>query len=194
MGWNFWTEEVEQRFIELYNKGFSNRDIAEKTGYSRPAADKHIRVLIEEGKIGKRPARSIENDLGLVLEMYNSGCNVAEIAERCDVSYQKAVYRLKILAERKQIPADWKKVIEGNNKEANKTSGVVRCTLSVSKKCIYGCAQNFGGGLCRYVLCEGHSRGCSYKKCDKFSQITKTNKRRISGDTEFNPRMDREEE
>ena len=60
----------------------------------------------------------------------------------------------------------------------------VVCTSKISKTCIYG-ASEFDVKLpykarCNYLLCTGHSRGCSPKECDKYVQIDKEHPREES--------------
>lgn len=55
----------------------------------------------------------------------------------------------------------------------------VRCTMTISRKCVYGKSQA-GEQKCRYSLITGHCRsvgenGCSWKACTKFSKRSKDN-------------------
>ena len=48
----------------------------------------------------------------------------------------------------------------------------IDCTKKVSVTCVYGCAPattlcDYTAG-CNYLLCTGHSRGCSPRACTKY--------------------------
>ena len=65
--------------------------------------------------------------------------------------------------------------------EPEQPAGVtVRCTVKISQTCVYGReSKQTNGPLCNYILCEGKMRGCDPWACDKYSRVTRTNKRRV---------------
>lgn len=53
-------------------------------------------------------------------------------------------------------------------------SDVVCCTNEVKRKCKYGSQDKSRHPFCDYLCIVGHSRGCSYKACEKFEKrVTK---------------------
>lgn len=43
----------------------------------------------------------------------------------------------------------------------------------VQKKCMYSVTMKEGMIICDYIGVEGHSRGCSPEKCDKYKPKTR---------------------
>lgn len=103
-----------------------------------------------------------------VLELYNKGHSQAQIAELVGIlsgSVSTIMQRL-----RHEGKAGWR-FKRAPEEEKSQKPGTVRCTMSVSKKCLYGMSAegNAMTNKCNYILMEGHSRGCPWEECTKFT-------------------------
>ena len=112
--------------------------------------------------------RSFINDkekVEKIIGYWNKGYTYGEIANILNISRSATATVIRQLIN---IGA-----IKGRKRTLEPSSlipGTVNCTTAVAHKCIYGAGyhQSTFEGLCNYILCEGKSRGCSHKACDKF--------------------------
>ena len=91
----------------------------------------------------------------------------SQIAKACDIS--RSVIGTVVRELRHAGFIDGRKV---KNEPRVLVPGTVNCTPIVSRKCVYGIGwkQSSYSGTCNYILCEGHSRGCSAKACTKYQE------------------------
>lgn len=182
-GRNTWTIEKINELIDLYNRGYGNQNIANKINVNVYTVKSKICKLQQEGVLAlRRPKKDVEAELQVAREMWPNLTTITELADALKCSIQVATNRLTELANRGEIPKQFRDIIRDRNKFADSTledGQTVRCTKTVSKKCVYGCENPSDyGGKCRYIQCTGHMRGCSWKACDKFSLVSRTNRRR----------------
>lgn len=129
-----------------------------------------------------------EEMINTIIDMYNDGDKITTIAKAVGISpatYDVIIRKLK--SEGKVIPRrkTRKKSIPSTKKQKNiinhdvNDGDIVYCDRRNSRQCIYGNTSN-ADYLCNYFFVENKLRGCSFKECDKFQKITKTNPRRAA--------------
>lgn len=130
-------------------------------------------------------------DLDYIRVKYMANVRVEEIAEAigahpCTITrkvgqMKKAgiIPNMRQPYRRKEKPISYTPKKKKSKALIDNETGGVKCTLCVSKKCVYGCVQSTRHmGLCNYILITGKMRGCSPAHCKKFKPITKDNPRR----------------
>lgn len=93
-------EERREKVIKLYNKGKSQREIAEELQVSQMTVYRHIKYLKERGKIAERKGtrkqketeKRIKERREKVKELYNKGKTAEEIQEELQAS-RRTIYR-----------------------------------------------------------------------------------------------------
>lgn len=192
---------------KLYNDGCSQYLIAETMGIGRKSVFRALKKLFASGELQDRgratrtvvkqykARKKSEEKIPLIIAMYNDNKSFTEIGDALGIAESNISRWVKILIENGTIekrenirkskepkPVKFKK----DKKLAETTlkhGKTVVCTKEVSKTCVYGCLDE-KAGLCRYLLCVGHSRGCSPRECNKYSRISKDNPRILcEGDT-----------
>lgn len=154
MGGKMIRPEEHEEIVRLYKSGIKECVIAERLGRDRKAIWTHVRQAVKNGEIKElRPTPT------------------------------RKFTKPKKRKEKKPEVKVSKNFIEmrGNNKPQlpEKPDGVVvKCTKAVSKKCVYGIEYSEAAGLCNYILCEGHSRGCPPEACTHFAHRCKENPKR----------------
>lgn len=100
-----------------------------------------------------------------VIEYWNKGYSYRQIAHALNISRSATASIIRQLINIGAVKGR-RKILE----PSTLIPGTVNCTTAVAYKCVYGLSnrQSTMSGLCNYILCEGHSRGCSHKACDKF--------------------------
>lgn len=195
------TENDIGRLCSMYNAGRTHREIADTLGVHRITVTDKIKALVEMGVLPKRDDHCRVRDttavkMALVEQGYKDGKSLAQIASDVNISIRTVSKYLVVMKKDGRLPQERKvKTITTQKREGRRYNGSMRifapgqptlkegetvnCTLAVSKTCIYGIEGGSGwNGKCRYILCEGHSRGCSYKACNKYSKVGAGNPRR----------------
>jgi len=84
-------EKITDEFIiNLYNQGLSNKEIAQKTGYSR----KTIGIKLKLHGIVRRTTLSLKDEQSII-NLYNLGLNNKEIAEKTGYNKDTIAQKLK---------------------------------------------------------------------------------------------------
>lgn len=165
----------KDKIKELYNQGYTHREIAEMLNTTRDNITKHIKVMRNNGEIEERaqaevkrkkiePYAKHEYDAELI-EMYNQGLLYTEIAEKLKkVSYSYISKRIRELMEEGKIikrPFKRKKVenyVSEHDVHYN-IGEIVKCDYKRAKTCIWGCCgANPTSSKCRFMACTGKSR------------------------------------
>lgn len=200
-----YTSEQRQEIVEHYKAGESMHQIAKSTNLCRRHITKYIDKLIAAGELpprqkhvstGRPHGKISDKQMAFMLQMLSdikAGLSIEELCvkykmSRSGVQYYKKKMRdelgwdLTSVKRSKKYSLTQKEQIKKQQMIPLKVNDEpIKCTQSVARTCIYGerwgCSDN---GLCRFILCEGHSRGCSPKKCVYYQKVTKENKRRLS--------------
>lgn len=98
-----------------------------------------------------------------IIEMYNQGIPQKAIAKSIGCSEMQMSLKIRKLIEAGKLVKRPQRMKKAESEEAPSIG--VRCRLSVSRTCKYGCGANPDSGLCNYILIEHHSRPCSGKAC-----------------------------
>ncbi len=182
--------------IREFEKGTKNSTIAAALNIPERILNVHIRRLKDMGKIdptGKYKART-EPMKTKIIELYKQDVPVARIAIEADVSENTVAIVIRKAKEegiipnvrkrtrRKKEPASPKPKAPAQPRrrpaDDDKETGGIKCTLAVSKTCIYGCTYATRMmGLCNYCLIEKKMRGCSPNHCNKYIKISKEHPR-----------------
>ena len=96
----------EERILELYSQGLEIKEIAKKLNLAYSTVHRYIRELEEEGRVEER--KSVRKSVKIerkekVLELYNQGTEVKEIAMRLDVSVVTIKTYIKELKEEGRV-------------------------------------------------------------------------------------------
>lgn len=151
-----------------------------------------------------------KEDYPKIKEMYLQGVSGLQIAATLglnDETVKRILRRWRASGEVPAVKPKWKKreskprkkkVINVPNYDPTigprriaestlKPGETIRCTVAVSKTCVYGIDGPRERGLCRFSSVTGKCRSvgdgaCSHNKCTRYSKISKSNPRLKGGD------------
>lgn len=133
---------------------------------------------MEKERTTKRCPLLTQEEEENIIKLYQDGYLIKEICQKTGRSLPTVTKRIRNLIQEGKLKSREKvKTIPNED-------GKVYCNIKTARNCIYG-SYSANPNLCNYILINGKSRGCNFRSCDKFVQITE-DRPRIKCSDEFN--------
>lgn len=154
------TDEVKTKVRDAYMTGARVQDIAKDLGLNANSLKKYITKWKKEGFI---PLGLREN---------RTWIRKKETKPRHRRT--KAEMQAEMIAmEGEEAPTS---IMKHNLERICWNEEPIKCTRNVSRNCIWGTAES-AANLCDFLCRTGRSRGCHWKECRRFVQVTEDNPR-----------------
>ena len=132
-------EEKKEEVLRLYKQGIETKEIAKKLNLADSTIHRYIRELEEEGRVEER--KSVRKSIKIerkekVLELYNQGIEVKEIAMRLKVSPATVYKYIEELKKEKRIQKRSSDKKRNNNKKSAKKSRKLKKEKTLEKESI----------------------------------------------------------
>ena len=169
--------QKKAEIIALYYEGHNAQTISEKLGFNYLTLRKYITRWKKDGsiEIGKR-----ENVHNNYPEIRKSPPKKEKPKKEEPKKAEPQVEEVPLvdidkidsrIDKRKAIDRENVSIMQYNHSLIVWNEEPVKCTREVSMNCVWGTCET-SPNLCDFLCRNGHSRGCHWKECHRFVQVT----------------------